>query len=131
MQALTLCPHPKSIPMTTQEIAGRFYELALEGRFAEIHTELFDPGAISIEPSNGLLQSVVGLDAIEEKGRAWNENVKEIHSAYTSEPRIAGNYFVCTMGMDVTRKDRNRIRMDEVAVYEVEDGKIVREQFFY
>ena len=117
--------------MSTQTVAARFYELAREGKFADIRTELFDLGAISIEPSNAMFQSVVGLDAIEEKGRVWNENVEAVHGGYITEPRIAGNYFVCTIGMDVTLKDHHHIKMDEVAVYEVEDEKIVRELFFY
>jgi hypothetical protein len=33
--------------------------------------------------------------------------------------------------MDVTYKDGNREKMDEVVVYEVKEGKIVKEQFFY
>jgi hypothetical protein len=35
------------------------------------------------------------------------------------------------MGMDVTMKGQGRSKMDEIAVYEVKDGKIVKEQFFY
>lgn len=35
------------------------------------------------------------------------------------------------MGMDVTLKGMGRRQMDEIAVYEVKDGKIVKEQFFY
>jgi hypothetical protein len=35
------------------------------------------------------------------------------------------------MGMDVTMKGMGRMKMDEVAVYEVKNGKIVKEQFFF
>jgi limonene-1,2-epoxide hydrolase len=35
------------------------------------------------------------------------------------------------MGMDVTIKGQGRMKMDEVAVYEVKDGKIVLEHFFF
>ena len=35
------------------------------------------------------------------------------------------------MGMDVTMKGAGRVKMDEIALYEVKDGKIVKEQFFY
>jgi hypothetical protein len=31
----------------------------------------------------------------------------------------------------VTVKGQGRMKMDEIAVYEVKDGKIVKEQFFY
>ena len=34
--------------------------------------------------------------------------------------------------MDVTQRESgNRIKMDEVALYTVKDGKIVEERFFY
>jgi hypothetical protein len=35
------------------------------------------------------------------------------------------------MGVEATMKGQGRVKMDEVAVYEVKDGKIVKEQFFY
>jgi len=35
------------------------------------------------------------------------------------------------MSFDVTFKDRGRQQMEEVCVYEVNNGKIVNEQFFY
>jgi limonene-1,2-epoxide hydrolase len=33
--------------------------------------------------------------------------------------------------MDVTIRGQGRMKMDEVAVYEVKDGKIVLEHFFF
>jgi hypothetical protein len=35
------------------------------------------------------------------------------------------------MGMDCTMKGMGRQKLEEIAVYEVKDGKIVKEQFFY
>jgi hypothetical protein len=35
------------------------------------------------------------------------------------------------MGIDATYKGMGRQKMDEIALYEVKDGKIVKEQFFY
>ena len=43
----------------------------------------------------------------------------------------AGRFFAVAMGMDCTMKGMGRQKMDEIALYEVKDGKIVREQFFY
>ena len=57
--------------------------------------------------------------------------VEEMHSGYCSEPVVGGSYFSVAMGMDVTMKGVGRINMDEIAVYEVKDGKIVKEQFFF
>jgi len=35
------------------------------------------------------------------------------------------------MGMDVTMKGMGRVKMEEVCVYKVKDGKVVSEQFFF
>ena len=35
------------------------------------------------------------------------------------------------MTLDATSKSMGRMKMDEIAVYEVKNGKIVKEQFFY
>jgi hypothetical protein len=57
--------------------------------------------------------------------------IEEMYGGYTNEVQVAGNYFVCTMGMDVKLKGQPRLKLDEVALYEVKDGKIVLEQFFF
>ncbi len=118
--------------MTTQEVANRFYALSLEGKWDQVQEELFSKDAKSIEPERAQgLTSVSGMDKIKEKGKQWNEMIEETHGGYCNEPQVAGNFFTCAMGADVTMKGQGRIMMDEVAVYEVKDGKIVSEQFFY
>ena len=118
--------------MTTKDIANRFYALSQEGKFDEIQNQLYSKDAKSIEPAQALgLKSVSGLDNIKLKGKEWNEMIQEVHGGYTNEPQVAGNFFTCTMGLDVTMKQGGRIKLDEVAIYEVKDGKIVMEQFFF
>jgi ketosteroid isomerase-like protein len=77
------------------------------------------------------LQSVEGLPAIRQKGKQFEEMVEEMHGGYSSDPLVTGNHFAVAMGMDVTMKGAGRVKMDEIALYEVKDGKIVKEQFFY
>jgi hypothetical protein len=49
-----------------------------------------------------------------------------------SDALVAGSQFAVKFKMDVTCKIRNqRNLMEEIALYQVADGKIVREQFFY
>lgn len=117
--------------MTTNEVANRFYQLAKEGRFDQIRSELFSKDARSLEPESATFPLAEGLDQITEKAARWVEMTEENHGGYCNEPIVAGNFFACTMGMDVTLKGQERNMMDEVAVYEVKDGKIVMEQFFY
>ena len=118
--------------MTTEQIAKRFYELGIEGKWDQVYDELFSKDAKSIEPEQALgFKTVFGLDAIREKGRQWAEMIEEMHDGYTNPPIVAGNYFACAMGIDVTMKGRPRTKIDEIALYEVKDGKIMSEQFFY
>jgi hypothetical protein len=118
--------------MTTQDVANRLHELFNEGKWQEAQEELFTEDAESIEPPKAQgVQSVKGLDAIKKKGQQFNEMVEEVHGGYVSDPIVAGNHIAFAMGMDCTYKGMGRQKMDEIAVYEVKDGKIVKEQFFY
>lgn len=116
---------------TTQEVANRFNELAQKGEWDKIQNELYAENAVSIEPDKPGMQSVEGLAAIRKKGELFNQMVEEMHGGYSKEPIVAGTHFAVAMGMDVTMKGMGRTPMDEIAVYEVKDGKIVKEQFFF
>ncbi len=118
--------------MTTQQVADRFYELAQKGEWNKIYDELYGADAESIEPSSAIgLPTVKGMAEILKKGKAWEAGIEAMHGGYTRAPQVAGNYFACTMGFDATFKGTGRRQMDEVAIYEVKQGKIVKEQFFY
>lgn len=118
--------------MTTQQVADRFNQLAKEGKFGEIQDELFASNAVSIEPPHAQgLKNAEGLEAIKQKGKVFNESVEEMHGGYSTDPVVGGNHFSVAMGLDATMKGMGRIKMDEIAVYEVKDGKIVKEQFFF
>jgi hypothetical protein len=120
--------------MTTPEVANRFNELGQTGQYDKIQDELYAENAVSIEPEKAEkmgMSSVEGLAAIREKGKVFNSMVEEMHGGYSTEPVVAGDHFCLAMGMDVTFKNFGRTKIDEIAVYEVKDGKIVKEQFFY
>ena len=120
--------------MTTQEVANRFLELSKEGKFDVIQDELYSSNCESIEPQSGVgsgLSHAKGIEAIKEKGKKFNESVEEMHGGYTGDAIVAGNYFSVAMGIDATMKNMGRMKMDEICVYEVKDGKITKEQFFF
>ena len=120
--------------MTTQEVAKRFNQLAQENKWMEIQDELYSDDAVSIEPPHAAaagLQNAQGRDALKRKAEEFNKSIEEMHSGYSSEPVVGGTHFAVAMGMDVTMKGAGRLNMDEIAVYEVKNGKIVKEQFFF
>jgi hypothetical protein len=117
--------------MTTSQIADRLVELCRQGAFDAAQRELYADDAISIEPDGTPMQVAEGLEAIQEKGRHFMASVQVMHGISISAPLVAGNFFSIAMTLDATFADRGRMAMDEICVYEVEDGKIVCEQFFY
>ena len=118
--------------MTTLEIANKLIELCRQGRNMEAKA-FYTEDAVSVEalaPPGGQ-QETKGLAAIQAKGEWWRAN-HEIHSASVSGPWPNGNRFVVGFQYDVTNTPSGqRMKMDEVGLYTVENGKIVREEFFY
>ena len=121
--------------MTTQEIADRFYQLSQQYNWEGIQAELFSDDAESIEPAHvaehGGVVHAKGREALAGKGKTFQENTEEFHGGFSGKPIVAGNYFAVPMGMDITMKGMGRMNMEEIAWYEVRNGKIVKEQFFY
>ena len=118
--------------MTTNQIANRLVELCRKGEFETAQKELFAEEVISIEPfaSPAFEKETKGLPAIIEKGHKFNSMVEEMHKLEVSDPLVATTSFACTMRMDVTKKNKERMDMTELCAYQVKDGKIVAEQFF-
>jgi hypothetical protein len=118
--------------MTIQEIANRLVEHCRAGEYTAAQEELFSEDAESVEPAHVPgLQSVKGRDAIVEKGKQFQSMVEEIHGGSVSDPIVAGNHFAVSIIIDATMKGAGRSTMTEIAVYEVKDGKVVKEQFIY
>ena len=95
--------------------------------------DLYSKDIVSVEAMamQGSGREMKGIDAVKEKGKWWTEN-HEVHSANAEGPLVAGNHFCVRFKMDVTNKPSGkRMQMDEQAVYQVADGKVLREEFFY
>lgn len=96
--------------------------------------KLYAPDAVSLEASDpaGMGRETKGLDGIRGKHEWWGDNF-EVHSASVSDPMPHGDdKFAVIFEMDTTHKESGqRSQMKEVAVYHVNGGKIVREEFFY
>ena len=118
--------------MTTQEVAARFNELAQQEKWFEIHDELFAENVRSIDPENSpYFGYAEGKAAVRKKGGDFVANIKELHGASTTHPVVAGNHFAVGRSFDITTKDFGRVQIEEIMLYEVKDGQIVLEQFFY
>ncbi|OCX52063.1 hypothetical protein BEL04_11190 [Mucilaginibacter sp. PPCGB 2223] len=121
--------------MTTQEVANRYYGLMLENKREQIVDELYGQDIICKEPEHALAMGIPtttrGLEAVKAKAKARAAMIAEIHGDFCSEPLIAGNFFSVVLGRDLTLKGKPRMNLQEIGVFEVKEGKIVSEQFFY
>ncbi|WP_180539635.1 nuclear transport factor 2 family protein [Nevskia soli] len=119
--------------MTIKEVADRIVELCSEGKFDQAIDELYGADIVSVEAAAppGGSRETKGLEGVKGKAEWWTSN-HEVHSSKVEGPLVAGSHFAVTFKMDVTFKPQSkRFQMEEVAVYEVDNGKIVYEQFFY
>lgn len=130
-------PHPlirhitKHKNMTTQQIADRLVALCRNGQMLEAEQELFADDVVSIEPEHSPAKSAHGKIAVLEKGKAFAASIEARHGGAISDPVVGGKYFSISMQLDATFKDAGRMVMDEICLYEVRDGKIISEQFFF
>ena len=118
--------------MTTIEIANKLVEFCRQGKNKEAKV-LYAEHAVSVEASSppGVPQESRGLAAIRAKGEWWTAN-HEVHSSYVAGPWPHKNMFIIGFQFDVTHKPSGqRIKMEEMGLYTVENEKIVREEYFY
>jgi hypothetical protein len=118
--------------MTTLEVAARFNELAQQAKWFEIQDELFAENVRSIDPDDSpYFGYAEGKAAVRKKGMDWVSRIQEVHEAHSTEPVVAGNHFSVGYKFEITVSGLGRIRIEEIMVYEVKDGQITLEQFFY
>jgi hypothetical protein len=116
--------------MNTQDIANDLVALCKAGDFSTPGEKYWAEEVRSIEPmgENPVSQ---GKAAARAKGEWWT-NTHEVHGVAVEGPFVNGDQFVVRFNMDVTNKENGqRMKMDEMAVYTVKDGKIAEERFFY
>ena len=118
--------------MTTQEVASRFNELAQQEKWFEIQDEFFADNVRSIDPPNSpYFGYAEGKDPVRKKGEDFVKRIEAAHRRYTTEPVVRGNHFAVGREVDITVQGFGRIQINQVMLYEVKDGQIVLEQFFY
>ena len=120
----------EAIAQTTQDIAKDFTALCKAGQFDEAGETYWADSIVSLEPfgENAVTR---GIAAVRSKGEQWS-HAHEINSVEVGGPYVHGDQFAVRFTMDVTQKGSGeRMRMDEIGVYTVKNGKIVEERFFY
>jgi hypothetical protein len=121
---------------STDEIGKKYVELCRQQKNLEALDTLFRPDAVSVEAmGNETMPAVMkGVEAIRGKNEWWVNN-HEIHGGGVKGPFPNGDRFAVIFDFDVTPKSGpmkgKRMKMEEVGLFTVEGGKIVREEFYY
>jgi hypothetical protein len=116
----------------TAAVAEELVAFCKNGNFIGAIESLYSPD-ISVESMGNetMPREMKGIDAIRGKNKWWAEN-NEVHGSVIEGPFVGEDKFSVYYNFDVTFKPSGkRTPMEEMALYEVKDGKIVREQFFY
>jgi hypothetical protein len=116
--------------LTTAQVANRLVELSRQGKVLEAEQELFADNVTCIEPSYGG-PVVTGKQAAIEKGKQFAGEIEAVHGAQISEPIVVGNWFSIGWTLEATLKGKGHTKLEEICVYNVKDGQIVSQQFFY
>jgi ketosteroid isomerase-like protein len=120
-------------PASTATVAQELTDLCRAGKNFEAIDRLYSPDIVSIESagSEDMPREMKGIDAIRGKNQWWMDN-HEVHSHAANGPFVGEDQFAVEFEWDATHKPTGqRFQMSELALYTVEDGKIVRERFYY
>lgn len=114
------------------EIAGAVVAHLNSGAHSDkpLWDKYWSDDVVSIE-GVGMGMAWHGRKAMEEKCAQWmSEN--RVHGARATGPFVGSTGFAVLLEMDVeTIKTGQRQAMKEIAVYTVQNGKVVREEFMY
>ena len=119
--------------MTALEVGKKLVELCQKGQNLTAIETLYSSNIVSVEAMDmpGMPAEMRGMEAIVGKNKWWQDN-HIIHSASCEGPFPHGNRFIVRFSFDATDKpSQKRMQMEEMALYSVENDKIVREEFFY
>jgi hypothetical protein len=122
--------------MDTKQVGEKLVSLCQKGRNLDAIESLYSPDIVSVEAmgSPEVPAELRGIDKIRGKNKWWMEN-HEVHSSKVDGPFPHNDRFAVKFSYEVTPKTGpmkgKRFGMDEVGIYTVKNGKIVREEFFY
>jgi len=112
------------------EVATTVLALLRDGRYREVEDAWLAPSIVSVE-GVGASMAWSGKKAVLEKYRTW-EGDHDINEMNLEGPWVGATGFAIKFKGDVTQRSTGqRMQLEEIAVYTVKDGKIVREEFHF
>ena len=118
------------------EVGKKLVEFANHGRWFEAVKTLYSADIVGIEACSPQpdKRQIEGLAAVMAHGEWFRDN-HDIHSAEARGPWPHDNRFIVYFKLDVTTKggpmSGKRFTMEEAGLYTVQNGKVVKAEFFY
>ncbi len=128
----SLAPKPISTGKgpSPAEVGADVVAMFNRGEIHEIEDKWWSPKVTSIE-GVGVSMAWEGRKAVEAKNKGWTD-AHTLRSARAEGPFVGATGFAIRFDMEVEEKATGtRTAMEEVGVYEVKNGKIIREEFMY
>ncbi len=120
--------------MAAVDIANDLVNLCRQGQFKAAIDKHYGDNIVSVECIEGtpeMPSRLEGIEAVRGKYEWWVAN-HEIHGVTADGPFVGGNQFAVRFHSDVTPRATGRRRQrSEMALYTVENDKIVLEEFYY
>lgn len=119
--------------MSADEIGKKYVALVKAGKREEVLATLFSQDAVSVEPfpPPGRDRISTGIEALRGKSKFFLEN-NLVHRDDVTGPYPHGDRFAVRFVFETTFKPTGQRRTrDEIGLFTIVDGKIVREEFFY
>lgn len=119
--------------MDMKQIATELVAGCREGREKENLDKLYAEDAVSVEAADfGDGRETHGRDAIRGKHDWWDSTFDVLESEISDPFPHGDDRFAVTFDVKTKNKETGAVDdMHEVAVYHVDGGRIVREEFFY
>jgi len=123
---------------TTLEVGQQLVALCNQGNGMEAVNTLYADDIVSVEARGDdqgpMPRQMTGLDAVRGKSEWWYAN-HDVHGGTATGPFPHDDRFIVHFKFDVTPRigpnAGERMTIEEAALYTVNDGKVVREEFFY
>ncbi len=116
--------------MSYLEKASKLYEMMGQGQMMEAFEQFYDENVVVTEATGDVRN---GKEAQRDAIQQWQGNIKEWHGSGVGAITANEETGVCCVEswVDCTFQNGHRMKMEEVAVQQWKDDKIVSERFYY
>lgn len=117
--------------MSLKENAQEFVTLLSTGQMQQAFDKFYHNDCVVIEKPTGEVRN--GKEAQAKALQQWSEMQQEFHGMGIDAVTVNedSSHVMIESWVDVTFKDGNRMKMEEVAVQKWSDGQIIEEKFYY